>query len=87
MAYVVWSKYLHHLPLYRQEKMSAHWGAQLSRKTMADWVAYVADWFEPIYGRMRERLLAGEYLQADETPIRYMDPDLKKAKRLKVTCG
>ena len=23
MAYVVWSKYLHHLPLYRQEKMSA----------------------------------------------------------------
>ena len=80
MAYVVWSKYLHHLPLYRQEKMSAHWGAQLSRKTMADWVAYVADWFEPIYGRMRERLLAGDYLQADETPIRYMDPDLKKGK-------
>ena len=80
MAYVVWSKYLHHLPLYRQEKMSAHWGAQLSRKSMADWVGYVADWFEPIYGRMRERLLAGEYLQADETPIRYMDPDLKKGK-------
>lgn len=80
MAYVVWSKYLHHLPLYRQEKMSAHWGAQLSRKTMADWVAYVAEWFEPIYGHMRERLLAGDYLQADETPIRYMDPDLKKGK-------
>ena len=80
MAYVVWSKYLHHLPLYRQEKMSAHWGAQLSRKSMADWVGYVADWFEPIYGRMRERLLAGDYLQADETPIRYMDPDLKKGK-------
>ncbi len=80
MAYVVWSKYLHHLPLYRQEKMSAHWGAQLSRKTMADWVAYVAEWFEPIYGRMRERLLAGDYLQADETPVRYMDPDLKKGK-------
>jgi len=80
MAYVVWSKYLHHLPLYRQEKMSAHWGAQLSRKTMADWVAYVAEWFEPIYGRMRERLLEGDYLQADETPIRYMDPDQKKGK-------
>lgn len=80
MAYVVWSKYLHHLPLYRQEKMSAHWGAQLSRKTMADWVSYVADWFEPIYGRMREYLLAGDYLQADETPVRYMDPDLKKGK-------
>lgn len=80
MAYVVWSKYLHHQPLYRQEKMSAHWGAQLSRKTMADWVAYVAEWFEPIYGRMRERLIAGDYLQADETPVRYNDPDVKKGK-------
>ena len=80
MAYVVWSKYLHHLPLYRQEKMSAHWGAQLSRKTMVDWVGYVAEWFEPIYGRMRERLLAGDYLQADETPVRYMDPDVKRGK-------
>ena len=80
MAYVVWSKYLHHLPLYRQEKMSAHWGAQLSRKTMTDWVAYVAEWFEPIYGRMREHLIEGDYLQADETPVRYMDPDQKKGK-------
>ena len=32
-------------PLYRQEKMSAHWGAQLSRKTMVDWIEAVADWF------------------------------------------
>jgi transposase len=83
MAYVVWSKYLHHLPLYRQEKMSAHWGAQLSRKTMADWVAYVAEWFEPIYGRMRERLIAGDYIQADETPVSYIDPDVKKGKTSK----
>lgn len=80
MAYVVWSKYLHHLPLYRQEKMSAHWGARLSRKSMADWVAYVAEWFEPIYGRMREQLTSGDYIQADETPVRFMDPDQKTGK-------
>jgi transposase len=34
IAYVVISKYQHHLPLYRLEAMSAQWGAQLSRKTM-----------------------------------------------------
>ena len=48
IAYIALNKYLYHLPLYRQEKMSAHWGAQLSRKSMADWIAAVADWFNPI---------------------------------------
>nr|WP_309401088.1 transposase [Cerasicoccus maritimus] len=38
LAWIVLSKYVQHLPLYRQEKASAMWGAQLSRKTMADWV-------------------------------------------------
>jgi transposase len=80
LAYIALGKYLYHIPLYRQEKMSAHWGAQLSRKTMADWIEAVADWFNPIYGRMRVNLLEGGYLQADETPIRFMDPDQKKGK-------
>ena len=66
LAYIALSKYLYHIPLYRQEKMSAHWGAQLSRKTMADWIEAVADWFNPIYGRMRAKLLEGGYLQADD---------------------
>ncbi len=35
LAYIVISKYQHHLPLYRLESMSAQWGAQLSRKSMA----------------------------------------------------
>jgi len=55
--------------------MSARWGAKLSRKTMADWVGGSADWFRPIYLRMREGLIRGPYLQADETPVRCQDPD------------
>ena len=80
IAYIALNKYLYHLPLYRQEKMSAHWGAQLSRKSMADWIAAVADWFNPIYALMHRNLLEGGYVQADETPIRFMDPDQKKGK-------
>lgn len=80
LAWVVLSKYLDHLPLYRQEKMSPRWGAYLSRKTMADWVETVAGWLKPIYNHMRLSLLAGDYIQADETPIRYQDPDTKKGK-------
>ena len=80
LAYVTLSKYRDHLPLYRQEKMSEHWGAKLSRKTMADWIGIVSEWFEPVYGRMRQNLLESGYLQADETPVRFMDPDQKKGK-------
>ena len=69
-----------HLPLYRQEKMSVRWGASISRKSMARWVEVVAKWLKPIYNRMREQLLAGDYIQADETPVRYHDPDIKKGK-------
>lgn len=66
IAYIALNKYLYHLPLYRQEKMSAHWGAQLSRKSMADWMEVVADWFNPIYGLMRQNLLESGYVQADD---------------------
>lgn len=80
LAYIALSKYLYHLPLYRQEKMSRHWGAHISHKTMADWIEVVSEWLNPIYGRMRQNLLEGGYLQADETPVKFMDPDVKKGK-------
>jgi transposase len=77
ISYVVVSKYQHHLPLYRIEAMSARWGASLSRKTMADWVRIASDWAEPIYKLMHERLLRGQYVQCDETPVKFIDPDEK----------
>ena len=77
VAYVVISKYQHHLPLYRIEAMSAQWGAQLNRKTMVDWVRIAADWAEPIYKLMLADLLQGHYVQCDETPVKFIDPDEK----------
>lgn len=77
IAYIVISKYQHHLPLYRQEAMSAQWGAVLSRKTMVDWVRIAADWAEPIYKLMLSDLLRTHYVQCDETPVKFIDPDEK----------
>lgn len=77
LAYIVVSKYQHHLPLYRLEAMSAQWGAEISRKTMVDWVRIAAEWAEPIYKLMLEELLRGQYVQCDETPVKFIDPDEK----------
>src|SRR5580692_8391123 len=78
LAWIALSKYVHHLPLYRLEQMSQRWGARLSRQSMADWIAITAEWLEPIYQTMLQRLLTGDYLQSDETPVRCNDPDVKR---------
>lgn len=80
LAWVAISKYLDHLPLYRQEKMLARWGAPISRQTMNDWIRITAEWLEPVYRTMRERVLAEAYVQVDETPVRCHDPDEKRGR-------
>jgi transposase len=79
LAWVAIAKYLDHLPLYRQEQMLGRWGAAVPRSTLCDWIRIAADWLEPIYKAMLRRLLEGDYLQADETPIKCQDPDNVKA--------
>ena len=78
LAQILVNKYEYHLPLYRQEKMfSQQFGVELSRKTMGCWVEQGAELLKPVYRSIREDLLAANYLQADETPIRYLDLDVK----------
>jgi transposase len=76
LAQVVISKYEDHLPLYRQEKI--YWerhGVKLPRQTLAAWIEQGAQWLRPVYEAMKGSLVKGDYLQVDETPIRYLDPD------------
>lgn len=80
LAWIALGKYVDHLPLYRMEQMSARWGATIPRNTMSDWIRITADWLEPIYKRMRQRCLESGYIQVDETPVRFVDPDEKGGK-------
>lgn len=78
LAWVCVSKYLDHLPLYRQEQMLGRWGAAIPRASLCEWIRIAAEWLQPIYRRMHQHLLGGDYLQADETPIKCHDPDAGK---------
>jgi transposase len=78
LAEILVNKYEYHQPLFRQEKkFRQQFGVELSRKTMGDWVKQAAELLKPVYRVIREDLQKGSYLQADETPIRYLDPDVK----------
>lgn len=80
IAWALTAKYCDHLPLYRQEKMLARWGAPISRQNLCDWVGAATALLEPLVKRMKQDLLQGGYVQVDETPIRCNDPDLRDGK-------
>jgi Transposase and inactivated derivatives len=64
------SKYVDHLPLYRQSAMlEREAGVEISRATLDGWVMRVGELLGPVVGMMRRELLAGGYIQADETPV------------------
>ena len=64
------AKYCDHLPLYRQEAMlEREAGVEISRATLDGWVMRVGELLQPVAEAMREELLRGSYLQADETIV------------------
>jgi transposase len=75
LAHVLVSKYCDHLPLYRQERIYAtRHSVNLPRQTLARWVELAAGWLQPVYHQIKAGVLAGGYVQVDETPVDYLDP-------------
>ena len=77
LAQVVLSKYEDHNPLYRQQQQFARLGVQIPRSTLCDWIEKGAELLQPIARAIKEQLLASDYLQVDETPVKLMDPEVQ----------
>jgi len=75
LVHLLVSKYTDHVPLYRQEQIAARVGVELSRQKLCRWVEQSALLLRTIYDRLRERILESGYVQADETPVKVLDPD------------
>jgi hypothetical protein len=78
LTHILLGKYVDHLPLHRQAKIFRRYQVSLSEQSMVRWVAQSAEVLEPVYNRMHQNLIDGDYLQIDETPIQVMDPDYPK---------
>lgn len=81
LAWILVSKYVDHLPLYRLERMAARSGVSLPRSNQAEWVGRIGVALEPLYLRLAEKLRQGAVLHADETPVPQLDPGSGKTKR------
>lgn len=80
VAYIMTQKFVMSVPLYRQEQEWNRVGIMLSRQTMSNWLIRCArDWLEPLYDRLKKRLLEREVLHADETTLQVLHEPGKSA--------
>jgi transposase len=67
---LVVNKYCDAKPIYRQQAtMRRDAGIELALSTLDDAVLYAGELLVPIAAAMKRELLAGTYIQADETPV------------------
>ena len=78
LVWVLISKYVDHLPLYRLEQIAARQQVVLSRSTLADWVGRLGVALQPLVDRLAWHLLQGNTLHADESVPR------RRAQKVKV---
>lgn len=75
LAHMMISKYVDHLPVYRQRRQFKRYGIELAESTLYDWIKGAADAIMPLVELQRRRVLQSHYLMVDETPIRVLDRD------------
>lgn len=79
LAYIIVSKFVDHLPFYRQIQIIKRIGLELSDSTLNGWFNSTTDLLEPLYDVLAKELLESDYLQADESPIGVQDSHKKGA--------
>jgi transposase len=76
LAQIGASKYADHLPLHRLERILGRYGIHLSRSTMCDWMACVAEMLEPVVSLMAKIVRESKALHTDATKMPYLDPNV-----------
>ncbi len=80
LAYVCVSKFIDHLPFYRQIQILKRQNLIISASTMGDWFNGTCKLIRPLFEALESQVLENtDYLQADESPIKVQDSHKVKA--------
>ncbi len=80
LAHVLTSRYCDHLPLYRQSRIFARHGLEISRSTLSGWIGAACWWLEALHERLVAHVMAGDRVFADDTPLPVLDPGRGRTK-------
>lgn len=81
LTWIMVSKYVDHLPLYRLEQIAARDQVVLAQSTLADWVGRVGVTLQPLVDRLIYHLMQADMLHADETPVAQLEPGRGKTRK------
>ena len=81
VAHTLISRFVDHLPYYRQEAINARSGVHTPRSTLAAWAGRAGAAMAPLYEAHKRFVLSCPVLHADETPVAMLDPGAGKTKR------
>ena len=80
-AHVLVSRFVDHIPYYRQETINARSGVHTPRTTLASWGGAGGAELEPLGEAHKAFVLGSGVLHADETPVPMLDPGAGKTKK------
>ena len=69
LAELLISKYMHHLPFHRQLAIFKQSGVSIPASTVNGWFKGSSDLLRALYHRLREIVLATDYIQVDESTV------------------
>lgn len=81
LAQVIVSKIADHLPVHRQAKMLRRFGVDIADQTMCGWMRQSAQLLDPLYVRLKHFVLSSKVVGTDDTPVKVLDRNLKRATR------
>jgi transposase len=81
VAHTTVSRFVDHIPYYRQEQINARSGVHTPRSTLASWSGQAGAALIPLYDAHRKFVLSCSVVHADETPVAMLDPGAGKTKR------
>jgi transposase len=81
VAHTLISRFVDHLPYYRQEDINARAGVHTPRSSLTAWSGAGGAALEPLREVLKDFVLSAAVLHADETPIPLLDPGAGKTKK------
>ncbi|MCP4474366.1 MAG: IS66 family transposase [Gammaproteobacteria bacterium] len=69
LAYLMVSKFIDHLPFYRQAQIFKRDGMKIAESTITGWFKKTSQLLKPLYELMEHQISTSDYIQADESPI------------------
>ena len=75
LAHILISKFVDHLPFYRQKQIFKRQGVVIAESTINGWFNATTTLLGPLYDTLKKKLLPAGYIMADETPLPVLTKD------------